>query len=180
MLKLFDLKKPGADNGGSGTPRSGPSAADLRIQKDLSELSLPPSCKTDFPDPNNFLNFKLYIMPDEGFYRNGRFCFQFTISNNYPHEAPKVKCLTQVYHPNIDTEGSVCLNILREDWNPILTISSVIYGLIHLFMEPNPEDPLNKEAAQVLQSNRRLFEQNVQKSMRGGYIGQMYFARTLR
>ena len=28
----------------------------------------------------------------------------------------------------------MCLNILREDWNPILAISSVIYGLIHLFM----------------------------------------------
>lgn len=183
MLKLFDLKKPGANNGAAGggnTPRTGPSAAYLRIQKDLADLSLPHTCKTEFPDPNNLLNFKLFIMPDEGFYRNGRFCFQFTISNNYPHEPPKVKCLTQVYHPNIDMEGNVCLNILREDWNPILAISSVIYGLIHLFMEPNPEDPLNKEAAQVLQSNRRLFEQNVAKSMRGGYIGQVYFARTLR
>ena len=40
--------------------------------------------------------------------------------------------------------------------------------------EPNPEDPLNKEAAEVLQTNRRLFESNVQKSMRGGYIGTVY------
>lgn len=39
--------------------------------------------------------------------------------------------------------------------------------------EPNPEDPLNKEAAEVLQTNRRLFETNVQKSMRGGYIGSV-------
>lgn len=41
------------------------------------------------------------------------------------------------------------------------------------FKEPNPEDPLNKEAAEVLQTNRRLFETNVQKSMRGGYIGSV-------
>lgn len=46
--------------------------------------------------------------------------------------------------------------------------------------EPNPEDPLNKEAAEVLQNNRRLFEQNVQRSMRGGYIGSTYFERCLK
>lgn len=48
------------------------------------------------------------------------------------------------------------------------------------FKEPNPEDPLNKEAAEVLQTNRRIFEQNVQKAMRGGYIGNIYFERCLK
>lgn len=46
--------------------------------------------------------------------------------------------------------------------------------------EPNPEDPLNKEAAEVLQTNRRLFEQNVQRSLRGGYVGATYFERCLK
>ena len=50
----------------------------------------------------------------------------------------------QIYHPNIDLDGNVCLNILREDWKPVLDINSVIYGLIYLFYEPNPDDPLNK------------------------------------
>jgi len=38
-----------------------------------------------------------------------------------------------VYHPNIDLEGNVCLNILREDWKPVLNINTVIYGLNLLF-----------------------------------------------
>lgn len=42
------------------------------------------------------------ISPDEGFYRGGRFCFSFKIGANYPHEPPKVKCMTKIYHPNID------------------------------------------------------------------------------
>ena len=63
----------------------------------------------------------------------------------YPHEPPKVHCdtqvtyryeavdraseqLAQIYHPNINTEGNVCLNILREDWKPVLDINAVIYG----------------------------------------------------
>lgn len=147
---------------------------------DINELNLPKTCDISFSDPDDLLNFKLVICPDEGFYKSGKFVFSFKVGQGYPHDPPKVKCETMVYHPNIDLEGNVCLNILREDWKPVLTINSIIYGLQYLFLEPNPEDPLNKEAAEVLQNNRRLFEQNVQRSMRGGYIGSTYFERCLK
>ncbi|MEQ2311604.1 hypothetical protein AMECASPLE_021971 [Ameca splendens] len=114
----------------------------------------------------------------QGFYKGGKFVFSFKVGQGYPHDPPKVKCETMVYHPNIDLEGNVCLNILREDWKPVLTVNSIIYGLQYLFLEPNPEDPLNKEAAEVLQTNRRLFEQNVHRSLRGGYVGATYFERS--
>ncbi len=39
-----------------------------------------------------------------------------------------------MFHPNIDLEGNICLNILREDWKPVLSISSIIYGLQFLFL----------------------------------------------
>lgn len=58
----------------------------------------------------------------------------FQVGPNYPHEPPKVKCETAVYHPNIDLEGNVCLNILREDWKPVLTVNSIVYGLQYLFL----------------------------------------------
>ena len=89
----------------------------------------------------------------------------------------QVKCTTKVYHPNIDLEGNVCLNILREDWKPVLTINSIVYGLQFLFLEPNPEDPLNKTAAAELTSNRAGFEASVRKSMRGGQLNGVYFER---
>ena len=96
-------------------------------------------------------------------YRGGKFTFSFNINTNYPHEPPKVKCIPkvstftsrhsyvfqpltrpQIYHPNVDLEGNVCLNILREDWKPVLNLNSVMVGLQYLFLEPNAEDPLNK------------------------------------
>lgn len=104
-------------------------AAQLRVQKDLSELSLPPTMRTDFPDPDDTLNFTLTIDPDEGMYKGGRFHFTFAIPLSFPHEAPKVKCTQRIYHPNIDLEGNVCLNILREDWKPVLNLQAVIIGL---------------------------------------------------
>lgn len=199
MLKVFSLKnqkkdQPSGNGGGSGGSDNGASsnsssssssssrssAAQLRITKDINELTLPQTCKIEFPDKDDLLNFKLIVCPDEGYYKGGRFVFNFKVGLSYPHEAPKVKCETKVYHPNIDLDGNVCLNILREDWKPVLTVNSVIYGLQYLFLEPNPEDPLNKEAAECLQNNKRLFEQNVYKSLRGGYIGTIYFENCLK
>lgn len=181
MIKLFTLKEKGEKEGASGSG-SGKraSAAQLRINKDITELELPKTCQgPDFPNPDVLLEFTLAICPDEGFYRNGKFVFNFKVSEDYPHSPPKVKCLNTIYHPNIDLDGNVCLNILREDWKPVLTINSIVYGLQYLFLEPNPDDPLNKDAAALLKSNRRLFEQNVQKSMRGGMIGSVCYDKSL-
>jgi len=85
--------------------------------------------RTHFPNPDDILNFTLTIEPDEGMYKGGIFNFNFAINQNFPHDPPKVKCTQKIYHPNIDLEGNVCLNILREDWKPVLNLNAVIVGL---------------------------------------------------
>ena len=85
--------------------------------------------RTDFPDPDDTLNFTLTIEPDEGMYKDGIFNFSIAINQNFPHDAPKVKCKQKIYHPNIDLEGNVCLNILRGDWKPVLNLNAVFVGL---------------------------------------------------
>lgn len=85
--------------------------------------------KTIFPNPDDILNFNLIIEPDEGMYKGGSFTFTFNINQNFPHDPPKVKCTQKIYHPNIDLEGNVCLNILREDWKPVLNLNAVIVGM---------------------------------------------------
>ncbi|UNI20746.1 NEDD8-conjugating protein ubc12 [Purpureocillium takamizusanense] len=134
MLKIWSMKKEqkqaeNAEGQAAGGKKKKVTAAQLRVQKDLSELSLGSTMKTEFPDPDDILNFVLTIEPDEGMYRNGRFTFDFAINQNFPHEPPKVRCRETIYHPNIDLEGKVCLNILREDWKPVLNLNAVIVGL---------------------------------------------------
>ena len=85
--------------------------------------------KTTFPNADDILNFTLTIEPDEGMYKGGSFLFTFAINQNFPHDPPKVKCTQKIYHPNIDLEGNVCLNILREDWKPVLNLNAVIVGM---------------------------------------------------
>jgi ubiquitin-conjugating enzyme E2 M len=104
-------------------------AAQLRVQKDIGELSLGSTMHMHYPNPDDILNFTLSIEPDEGMYKGGKFLFDFKINQNFPHDPPKVKCTQKIYHPNIDLEGNVCLNILREDWKPVLNLNAVIVGL---------------------------------------------------
>jgi len=167
MIKIWSMKKS-EDAAAKKKPKT--SAAQIRVQKDLTELDLPSTMKTDFPDATDLLNFTLTITPDEGFYQGGAFTFSFNINTNYPHDPPKVKCLPKIYHPNVDLEGNVCLNILREDWKPVLNLNSVMVGLQYLFLEPNADDPLNKEAAEDLRRDRDAFLRNVKTSLRGGSV----------
>ncbi|GAO49824.1 hypothetical protein SAICODRAFT_196475 [Saitoella complicata NRRL Y-17804] len=177
MLKIWTMKKDAAE---AEKKRPKVSAAQIRVQKDLTELSLPSTMQTQFPNPEDLLNFFLTIEPDEGMYRGGLFKFSFAISNDYPHQPPKVRCTQKIYHPNIDLDGNVCLNILREDWKPVLNLNAVMVGLQYLFLEPNADDPLNKEAAEDLRRDREGFRRNVRSSMVGSSVRGQVFDRVAR
>ncbi|PWN48221.1 putative ubiquitin-conjugating enzyme E2 [Violaceomyces palustris] len=176
MIKIWSMKKE-EESAKKKKPKTSP--AQLRVQKDLTELELPKTMKTHFADPNDVLNFTLTIEPDEGMYKNGSFTFTFAINTNYPHDPPKVKCTQKIYHPNVDLEGNVCLNILREDWKPVLNLNSIMVGLQYLFLEPNADDPLNKEAAEDLRRDRSVFSSNVKRSLTGGAIKGISYDRVL-
>lgn len=176
MIKLFSVKEKQKKDAAAGKSIK-QSAGELRLQKDMSELKLTKGTSINFPEgKDKLMHFEIRIQPEDGIYKAGTFLFDFTVATSYPHDAPKVKCKTKVFHPNIDVDGNICLNILREDWKPVLSISSIIYGLQFLFLDPNPDDPLNKEAAQEMQNNPRQFEYNVKNSIvKGAYINNVYF-----
>jgi len=173
---FFTLK---SKTGGSESSARRATSAELRAQKDISEMYVPPGCKVEFKDPNDIMNFQLSITPSDGLYQGATFLFTINIPNSYPYDAPKAHCDTLVYHPNIDWEGHVCLNILRQDWMPVLSLGSVIFGIMTLFLEPNPDDPLNKEAAALMLDNKKQFENNVRSSLKGGYVLNKHFPKLL-
>uniref|UniRef100_A0A6V1TYK4 UBC core domain-containing protein n=1 Tax=Heterosigma akashiwo TaxID=2829 RepID=A0A6V1TYK4_HETAK len=152
---------------------------ELRIQKDIAELDGGNVAVITFPNPNNLTSFEVRVTPDTGMWRGATYHFTFAIPAMYPHEPPKVHCHTKIYHPNINLQGKVCLNILREDWKPVLDINAVIYGLIYLFYEPNPEDPLNREAAELYRNDARQFERVVRRSLQGYSVGAEQFERLI-
>jgi ubiquitin-conjugating enzyme E2 M len=147
--------------------------------KDIAELDGGTVATIAFPNPNDLTLFNVHVSPDTGYWTGATYDFTFTIPPHYPHEPPKVECNTKIYHPNIDLQGKVCLNILREDWKPVLDINAVIYGLIYLFYEPNPDDPLNHEAAELFRKDVRQFERLVTRTLRGGILDGTHFDRLI-
>ena len=145
------------------------------ISIDIAELDGGKVANIEFPNTNDLTLFEVSITPDSGFWKNATYNFKFEIPDHYPHTPPKVHCETKIYHPNINLEGKVCLNILREDWKPVLDINAVIYGLIFLFYEPNPADPLNHEAAELFRKDAKHFERLVNRTLRGGMMDGVNF-----
>lgn len=144
-------------------------AEEMRLQKDLSELDLPSNVRLSFPrGVEHMCEFEVALTPDEGCYAGGTFVFMFRVPESYPSDPPRVKCLTQVFHPAIDTEGHVDLSFLRDEWRPDMSIKTVIYGLHRLFLLPDTDDALNTAAGSLLHNNRSVFEQAVHDSVLSG------------
>ena len=137
------------------------SLATIRVQKDLEGISTLKGVNVKFPDPKNFQNFIIRIHPSEGIWTKGIFDFEFNIPDDFPFEAPKIKCITTLWHPNIDVNGVVCLNILKKDYKPIISLSMIIVGLQFLFLSPNPDDPLNVKAAEEYKHDIQKFQKKV-------------------
>ena len=72
----------------------------------------------------------------------------------YPYQAVSVKFSTPCYHPNVDNHGNICLDILKDNWSPALTISKVLLSVCSLLTDCNPHDPLVGSIAQQYTTSR--------------------------
>merc|ERR1712232_1297589 len=104
------------------------------------------------------------IMGPEGTpYEGGVYFLDVHFPTDYPFKPPKITFTTRIYHPNINSNGSICISILKEEWSPALTIQKVLLGISSLLNAPNPDDPLVAEIAQIYNSNRALYEHNARE-----------------
>ncbi|RKO90393.1 ubiquitin-conjugating enzyme/RWD-like protein [Blyttiomyces helicus] len=86
--------------------------------------------------------------PEETPYEGGRFVIDIQIGNDYPFRPPKMKFDTKVYHPNISSQtGAICLDILKDNWSPVLTLKTALISLRSLLSDPAPNDPQDAQVA---------------------------------
>ncbi|XWS58867.1 hypothetical protein CRYUN_Cryun08bG0071900 [Craigia yunnanensis] len=86
-------------------------------------------------------------------YENGVFRMKLLLSHDFPQSPPKGYFLTKIFHPNIATNGDICVNTLKKDWNPSLGLRHVLIVVRCLLIEPFPESALNEQAGKMLLEN---------------------------
>ena len=89
--------------------------------------------------------------PDDTPWEDGTFRLQLEFTEDYPNKAPTVKFVTRLFHPNVYADGSICLDILQNQWSPIYDISAILTSIQSLLCDPNPNSPANSEAARLYQ-----------------------------
>jgi len=136
-------------------------AAIKRIQKELIDLGKDPpaNCSAGPIDEKDQYHWQATIMgPDDSPYAGGVFFLNIHFPTDYPFKPAKINFTTRIYHPNINSNGSICLDILKEQWSPALTISKVLLSISSLLTDPNPDDPLVPEIAQIYKTDKPKYE----------------------
>lgn len=82
-------------------------------------------------------------------YQGLEFKLSIEFGPTYPLVAPVVRFDTPLFHPNVDQAGNICLDILKDKWSPVQTVSSVLLSIQTLLADPNNASPLNAHAADL-------------------------------
>ncbi|KAJ6535935.1 ubiquitin-conjugating enzyme/RWD-like protein [Mycena vulgaris] len=120
-------------------------------KEDLGSITLVPS-------DNLFVWCGTLPGPEGSVYEGGVFNIAVNLPPDYPFSAPKVTFKTRIYHMNISDQGNICIDILKHNWSPALSLFKVILSLSSLLTDPNPKDPLVPSIATQYTRNRKLHD----------------------
>ena len=136
-----------------------------RIQKEIKDFDKdPPVGCSAGPVAEDVFHWNAMIQgPPDSPYATGMFTLEVNFPNDYPFKPPKVKFITRVYHPNVNSNGAICLDILKDQWSPALTISKVLLSITSLLTDPNPDDPLVADIAHLYKTDREKYEKTARE-----------------
>jgi ubiquitin-conjugating enzyme E2 D/E len=132
-----------------------------RIQRELTDIQQDPpaNCTAGPASDADFFNWEAMIFgPADSPFQGGIFRLSIRFPSDYPFKPPIVTFKTRIYHPNINAAGGICLDILKGQWSPALTISKVLLSILSLLTDANPNDPLVPEIADAYTRDRAAYD----------------------
>lgn len=136
-----------------------------RIERELEDLRRdPPSSCSAGPVGEDLFNWEGCIFgPDDSPFAGGVFNLSIQFPAEYPFRAPHIQFKTRIFHPNINGSGLICLDILKTQWSPALTISKVLLSITSLLTDPNPDDPFVPDIARLYKEDRTAYEEEARR-----------------
>ncbi|KAI0668522.1 ubiquitin-conjugating enzyme [Trametes maxima] len=130
-----------------------------RIQKELRDITNNPlEGLLVEPQEDNLFEWKCTIKAASNSpYKGGAFHFTLTLPENFPFKAPSVTFTTKIYHPGINEEGHICVPVLRDQWKPTVTLSSVLSTIQEKVNNPSPDDPFEPDIAALMKNDEAKF-----------------------
>jgi len=136
-----------------------------RLARDQVALrrSLPPNylfeAKDDLGLPDDLTQLLICLAGPEGTpYSHGVWRVRLDIPVEYPQSPPTATFKTRIFHPNVAEEtGAVCLETLKRDWDPKLTLKDILITISCLLIQPNPDSALNQKAGALIQEDYDAF-----------------------
>lgn len=117
------------------------------IYDESNQISTKPAGYIRFAVKDGLYYGQVHILRIE-FIQNGKM---------FPRDSPGVKFVTPIYHPNVSSDGSICLDVLKDKWSPLYNIDTIFNSVICLMNDPNPGSPLNSKAAHDYTLSRNRF-----------------------
>ncbi|XP_042317227.1 ubiquitin-conjugating enzyme E2 C [Sceloporus undulatus] len=146
---------------------SGPARGSVRsrLQQELMALMMSGDKGISaFPESENLFKWIGTIVGAAGtVYEDLRYKLSLEFPSGYPYNAPTVKFLTPCYHPNVDLQGNICLDILKDKWSALYDVRTILLSIQSLLGEPNIESPLNTDAAE-LWKNQAAYKKHLHES----------------
>uniref|UniRef100_A0A1B6ECD3 Ubiquitin-conjugating enzyme E2-18 kDa n=1 Tax=Clastoptera arizonana TaxID=38151 RepID=A0A1B6ECD3_9HEMI len=109
-------------------------------------------------DESNYNLWEGLILPNNLPYSKGAFKINIDFPLDYPFKPPKITFITQIYHPNVNEKGEICLTILNsENWKPTTKISQVLMELVNVIDKPELSHSLRPDVADEYINNYKHF-----------------------
>eukprot|EP00750_Incisomonas_marina_P012524 INCI16932.2.p1 GENE.INCI16932.2~~INCI16932.2.p1 ORF type:complete len:191 (-),score=31.15 INCI16932.2:449-1021(-) len=137
-----------------------------RIQKEIEKLTKTPQVGISFEvSKKDFGHIFAHIDgPQDSPYEGYRYKLEIFLPAEYPMKPPSVRFMTKLYHPNVDDVGRICVDILKDQWSPALTVAKVLVSLQALLSAPNPDDPLQPQIGRLWKTNVKKAHANARKA----------------
>jgi len=153
------------------------------LRRQLVELAKnpPDGVSVGLVDDSNVFEWEVMLVgPPNTLFEEGFFKATLTFPSDFPNMPPVMKFKSDMWHPNVYEDGTVCISILHppgedqfneqesaeERWRPVLGVEQIIISVLSMLSDPNGDSPANIDAAVMFRENKAEFKKRVRRCVR--------------